>query len=439
MPHVQRCTSFSTITESTLSLNIITVTLNMDKANFLGISIVGQSGSCGDGGIHVGSVMKGGAVALDGRIDPGDMLLQVNEVDFQNMSNDDAVRVLREMVHKPGPITLTVAKCWDPSPQGYFTLPQSEPVRPINTEAWVQQLAAMRVEYQAKEMVNQSLGTMTSTSSSLTSSLPESDRFNDENYCQLHVNSDMQVIVKALASSDSGLDVRDRMWLKITIPNAFIGSDLVDWLFSRVQGFTDRREARKYASGLLKAGYIRHTVNKITFSEQCYYVFGDLCGKMASISIKETDGSDQDTLAPLPRPVMTWGAAPPAYTGWRPPYPMPQQMPDNHPYNPAMFPVPSVTGSGSPRSVSSGSQKSREKEVDRESRSSGGSSASERSGSSKGDRASVKERPRPKDTVSLPPMRDYGRLETMPDNMAASRSSFQIALANPCELFVDVM
>ena len=27
-----------------------------------------------------------------------------------------------------------------------------------------------------------------------------------------------------------------------------------------------------------QAGFIRHTVNKITFSEQCYYVFGDLCG-----------------------------------------------------------------------------------------------------------------------------------------------------------------
>jgi hypothetical protein len=38
------------------------------------------------------------------------------------------------------------------------------------------------------------------------------------------------------------------------------------------------RLARKYASGLLKAGLIRHTVNKITFSEQCYYVFGDLSG-----------------------------------------------------------------------------------------------------------------------------------------------------------------
>ena len=39
--------------------------------------------------------MKGGAVALDGRIEPGDMILQVN---------DDAVRVLRDVVQKPGPI-----------------------------------------------------------------------------------------------------------------------------------------------------------------------------------------------------------------------------------------------------------------------------------------------------------------------------------------------
>lgn len=54
------------------------------------------------------------------------------------------------------------------------------------------------------------------------------------------------------------------------------GSDVVEWLFHHIEGFSDRREARKYASNLLKAGFIRHTVNKITFSEQCYYVFGDL-------------------------------------------------------------------------------------------------------------------------------------------------------------------
>lgn len=30
------------------------------------------------------------------------------------------------------------------------------------------------------------------------------------------------------------------------------GSDVVDWLYSHVEGFADRREARKYACNLLK-------------------------------------------------------------------------------------------------------------------------------------------------------------------------------------------
>lgn len=43
-----------------------------------------------------------GAVALDGRIEPGDMILEVNDISFENMSNDEAVRVLREVVQKNG-------------------------------------------------------------------------------------------------------------------------------------------------------------------------------------------------------------------------------------------------------------------------------------------------------------------------------------------------
>ena len=57
-----------------------------------------------------------------------------------------------------------------------------------------------------------------------------------------------------------------------------IGSDLVDWLHTHLEGLGDRRDARKYANNLLRAGYIRHTVNKVTFSEQCYYIFGDVGG-----------------------------------------------------------------------------------------------------------------------------------------------------------------
>uniref|UniRef100_A0A8B9L706 Dishevelled segment polarity protein 3a n=1 Tax=Astyanax mexicanus TaxID=7994 RepID=A0A8B9L706_ASTMX len=285
----------------------------LEKYNFLGISIVGQSNERGDGGIYIGSIMKGGAVAADGRIEPGDMLLQVNDINFENMCNDDAVRVLRDIVHKPGPVSLTVAKCWDPNPNSCFALPRSEPIRPIDPAAWVSHTAAMTGIYPP---------------------------YGFDDY-HLSVHSDMATVAKAMACPDSGLEVRDRMWLKITIANAFIGSDVVDWLFHHVEGFADRREARKYASNLLKAGFIRHTVNKITFSEQCYYVFGDLSGNMAHLSLHENDGSsgasDQDTLAPLLHPTEApWPSFP--Y-----PYPTPPSLPDG----PQAY---SEVGGGSPGS-----------------------------------------------------------------------------------------
>ncbi|KAK0080807.1 hypothetical protein PV325_013301, partial [Microctonus aethiopoides] len=293
LPPMSRTSSFSSITDSTMSLNIITVSLNMDTVNFLGISIVGQSNKGGDGGIYVGSIMKGGAVALDGRIEPGDMILQVNDINFENMSNDEAVRVLREVVQKPGPIKLVVAKCWDPNPKGYFTIPRTEPVRPIDPGAWVAHTAAIRGEGFPPRPP--SATTLTSTSSSLASTLPDTERPLED--LRLSINTDMPTIVRAMARPDSGLEIRDRMWLKITIPNAFIGADVVDWLNTHVEGFIDRRDARKYASLMLKAGFIRHTVNKITFSEQCYYIFGDLCSTMGNMKL------DGDTVGPLPPPI----------------------------------------------------------------------------------------------------------------------------------------
>lgn len=68
----------------------------------------------------------------------------MNDVNFENMTNDEAVRVLREVVQKPGPIKLVVAKCWDPNPKGYFTIPRTEPVRPIDPGAWVAHTQALR-------------------------------------------------------------------------------------------------------------------------------------------------------------------------------------------------------------------------------------------------------------------------------------------------------
>ncbi|XP_069466210.1 segment polarity protein dishevelled homolog DVL-1 isoform X2 [Ambystoma mexicanum] len=455
MRQIDRSSSFSSITDSTMSLNIITVTLNMEKYNFLGISIVGQSNDRGDGGIYIGSIMKGGAVAADGRIEPGDMLLQVNEVNFENMTNDDAVRVLREIVSKPGPISLTVAKCWDPTPRSYFTIPRAEPVRPIDPAAWISHTTAMTGAFPRYEMEESPLS----------------------------VKSDMSTIVKVMQLPDSGLEIRDRMWLKITISNAVIGADVVDWLYTRVEGFKDRREARKYASSMLKHGYLRHTVNKITFSEQCYYVFGDLCGNMAALNLKDgsTGTTDQDTLAPLPHPAAPW--------------PLGQGYPYQYAVPPPCFPAvcqePGFSyGSGSAGSQqsegskSSGSSRSNSekkrtpgREKDRKSSGSESDHANRGSGSRRNsglrcERPSSKLSHRSHASVTrsershhssygppgVPPLYSLPRtgsrvyrtsgppggppvreLSLVPPELTASRQSFQKAMGNPCEFFVDIM
>ncbi|XP_033724777.1 segment polarity protein dishevelled homolog DVL-3-like isoform X5 [Pecten maximus] len=498
LPPISRASSFSSITDSTMSLNIITVTLNMDTVNFLGISIVGQSNKGGDGGIYVGSIMKGGAVAQDGRVEPGDMILEVNGVSFENMSNDDAVRALREAVQKPGPITLVVAKCWDPNPKGYFTVPRQEPVRPIDPSAWVAHTTAMRGDFLSRGGPSPSLSNMTSTSSSLTSSIPESERFDDLN---LTINTDMATVVKAMAQPDSGLEIRDRMWLKITIPNAFIGSDLVDWLFTHVDGFADRRDARKYGCNLLKAGYIRHTVNKITFSEQCYYVFGDLYGNgpvypdLSTLSLEDVDSvseADRDTLAPLPPPHWNnqypYGNTSylPTNLSYIPPYSYTSTDSQSYVGSFVDGMDKSVTGGGGNNSAgsvhsasgssASGSSRKEKEKSDRKSGSPAGSGGSDTETASLASARRVQVVPAPPSTNMMPPNmmppnmmppnmmppnmmppnmmppnmmppmmpgqalppppRD---LSSMPQDLSGSRQSFKMAMGNPCEFFVDVM
>ncbi|XP_018408604.1 PREDICTED: segment polarity protein dishevelled homolog DVL-1 isoform X2 [Nanorana parkeri] len=454
MRQVDKSSSFSSITDSTMSLNIITVTLNMEKYNFLGISIVGQSNDRGDGGIYIGSIMKGGAVAADGRIEPGDMLLQVNDVNFENMSNDDAVRVLREIVSKPGPISLTVAKCWDPTPRSYFTIPRAEPVRPIDPAAWITHTSALTGTYPRYELEDS----------------------------PLTVKSDMATIVKLMQLPDSGLEIRDRMWLKITISNAVIGADVVDWLYTHVEGFKERREARKYASSMLKHGYLRHTVNKITFSEQCYYVFGDLCGNVAALNLNDGSSgtSDQDTLAPLPHSAAPW----PLSQGY------PYQYPLAPPCYPSTYQEPGFSyGSGSAGSQhsegskSSGSSRSnregkRSSGREKDHKSTGSGSGSDRAASSGGKRserplsqhshrshssAACSERSHHSSHHShgppgLPPLYSLPKmgskvfnnsgppggppvreLSNIPPELTGSRQSFQKAMGNPCEFFVDIM
>lgn len=50
---------------------------------------------------------------------------------------------------------------------------------------------------------------------------------------------------------------------------------------------------------MLKQGYIKHTVNKNSFSEQCYYVFGDMIAFVSDVGrlrLDDDHGSERDTL-----------------------------------------------------------------------------------------------------------------------------------------------
>ncbi|XP_075257721.1 uncharacterized protein LOC142349819 isoform X4 [Convolutriloba macropyga] len=454
-----RANSFSSITDSTMSLNIITVTLSMETTSFLGISIVGQTHKQGDGGIYVGTIMPGGAVAQDGRIEPGDMILQVNEYSFENMSNDDAVKILRDVVTHVGPIKLVVAKCWNSNPQSYLTLPKANDAHHLmrstagDPQSWVEATSRMMGAAGAGGArgfkggppgsgqgsggpMSPSMVSVTSNDS-FSSSLPESGiiypgRADSTNYLlaaitgapppsaagaptfpqgtqaqqglmapgggmmagsggsggggsvgtpgsggttmmgangtpifgmssadfdpnaaigphpgapgsygypsmgHLSTKTDVLTVLRAVQMPNSGVEIKDRMWLKITIPNAFLGHSLVDWLFENLDGFSVRRDAHKYASKLLKEGYIKHTTGKASFSEQCYYIFnsehhitnmnnlsypGDNSNASAGMGMKQRDplemDEENDVLAPLPYNASPWGA--PQYIGYHQP------------------------------------------------------------------------------------------------------------------------
>lgn len=149
------------------------------------------------------------------------------------------------------PISLTVAKCWDPSPRSYFTIPRgqytqthffqirkhhaltcsafffskAEPVRPIDPAAWISHTTALTGSYPQNGTVY-SIWQVTFTASSFLQSMMLIILLSFTEFDDLPLTvgkTDMATIVKVMQLPDSGLEIRDRMWLKITIANAVIG------------------------------------------------------------------------------------------------------------------------------------------------------------------------------------------------------------------------
>ncbi|KHJ94116.1 hypothetical protein OESDEN_05958 [Oesophagostomum dentatum] len=417
----------SVFEESSMSLDVDTVILNMDTVNFLGISIVGQSSARGDNGIYVANIMKGGAVALDGRISAGDMILQVNDISFDNFTNDQAVDVLRDAVARKGPIKLTVAKCFDSGPKSCFTIPRNhrdEPVRPIDTQAWIQHTNAMRG---MPSILEGSEGAPTPIPGDWphgrppSSSTVTSTGSNGQNtvvtgqHIRLDIHTDKKKVVEVMAMPNSGLDIKNRTWLKIPIPMSFLGKDLLDWLLAHVDGLLERKDARKYAAELLKRKLIAHVVNKITFTEQCYYVLGEECADFARYRAHPEDLVAHQQL-PGGQQRMHWTTVPGGAAGKAP-----ASMVSGYASMP-VSPYPHFSGPGAAVTHRAG--------PDVRSQASGGSGEGSGSGSDHKRRQVVI--PAAPSTSALP-----GRLDEMPSDLGASRQSFRMAMNHPYEFFVD--
>uniref|UniRef100_A0A9J2PQN6 Uncharacterized protein n=1 Tax=Ascaris lumbricoides TaxID=6252 RepID=A0A9J2PQN6_ASCLU len=328
--------TISSITESSmasLSLpRIEIVKLLMTNGAFLGISVLSN-----DGGIFVSDIIKGGAVALDGRIEVGDQIVQVNKNSFENLTDAQAVQLLRQAAVSRRPITLYVVKrpCNTDSRSDVLSGLASETL-PIDISLWIESakqnsvkpLKPFAIDETNSIMVENTLGeeehetdmegayaerhdmiqipptsnkgrttqVVTTKRGVMTTEDVARRRENEENeqlVDNLNVNMDPRIILKFMARPDSGLQIKNRKWLKIPVPMSFIGRELVDWLLDHVHGLHDRKAARSFASKLLADGHIRHVVNKLTFTEKCYYVFDDSI--LSVRSINHSDGSNGKT------------------------------------------------------------------------------------------------------------------------------------------------
>ena len=206
----------NSLSSSCVSLATEVVTLNLDDCRSLGITIVGHTnGPQGDCGIFVGCVKKGGVAEICGRIEPGDLILEVNEIDLEKMSNDKALAILKGEVAKGGLIRLTLAKYWD-----------MEDLKGNESQF-----------YGGFEPLYEPAG-------SIKPPLPPP-------------NPESSLCVPFHNTSHSFINIPSQQ------PNflpemrrPFLGSELVDWIQENIAGMRARNEARSYAQSMLNNGFI---------------------------------------------------------------------------------------------------------------------------------------------------------------------------------------
>ncbi|CAI2323793.1 unnamed protein product [Caenorhabditis sp. 36 PRJEB53466] len=313
--------TISSATESSVGSGlprILEIKLSMKNVPYLGLSVCTI-----DGHIFVSEIAPEGAVERDGRVNVGDQILQVNRISFEELNGPQAVRALRDAAASKKPITLYISKFARTAASEYDDplASMASETMPLDVGVWVEtavqnteKMKALGLDPQEQTITTIDDGTLPFTSTASDDEerilydqrrngipralLEENERRREneqnEKIEQLNEFVDPMVVVRTMARSDSGLVVKNRKWLKILVPMSFIGRDLIDWLIEHMTDIHTKKHARMYASRLLAAGLIRHVVSKLTFTEKCYYVFGD--GILTSGNSTDTSGASGGTM-----------------------------------------------------------------------------------------------------------------------------------------------
>ena len=320
----------SSVASSSVSLTTELVTLSLSDGRPLGITIVGHSSGQrgGDCGIFVGCVKRGGAAAADGRIEPGDLILEVNGIDLEGLTNERALTILRGELARGGTVQILVAKYWDMENQDDCQRePIYEPVGSVRSSVagtrhgsleWMSRPGPLKVipeDCGRARMFREASGASASESDQAPSgrlaSLPPVGH-NTVGCLQQRSVMPPASSLPSLIDRPSSLHYVSRSHSasrnepadhhsessecrrggghthKASQPSAdepFVGADLVNWIRSQVAGLSSLSDAKAYANDLLQAGYI-YTVNRpqhqphsgvtsrFQFREDEYYVFG---------------------------------------------------------------------------------------------------------------------------------------------------------------------
>jgi len=301
----------SSIASSSVSLTTELVTLNLSDGRPLGITIVGHSSGQrgGDCGIFVGCVKRGGAAAADGRIEPGDLILEVNGVDLEGLTNERALTILRGELARGGTVQILVAKYWDMENQEDCERePIYEPVGSVRSSVagtrhgsleWTTRPGPLKVipeDGSRARMFREASGASASESDHAARSLVPA-AVNSQRQCGLPPASSLPSLVdrptnthyvsrsQSSSRNEPAPQQQPRHMSHPAADEPFLGADLINWIRTQVAGLSTFSDAKAYANDLLQAGYI-YTVNRpqhqlhggvasrFQFREDEYYVFG---------------------------------------------------------------------------------------------------------------------------------------------------------------------